>query len=80
MSPKARPWIPIVAMSGATALFALYLWLRTRHLQATGQPIHWLAELWAPTAFLSIVIVTFVEKLVGPIKPQRKHGKAKGKA
>lgn len=65
-------------MAGATTLFALYLWLRTSHLQSSGQTIHWLAELWAPTAFLSIVIITFLEKLVGPAqgpKQGKKHGK-----
>lgn len=35
-----------------------------------GEPVFWLAELWAPTAFLSLGLVTCLEFLLPP-KGQR---------
>ncbi len=57
---------PVLGMLAVAALCGGFLWLRLRHLSATGQRVNWLAELWAPCSLLSIIIVTFVEKISKP--------------
>lgn len=49
-----------------TALFCVAFFLaRVWHLKRNGVAISYLAELWAPSSMLSIVIVTFLEKFTG---------------
>ncbi len=48
--------------------YVAFIGFRVWWLGKQEQDIRWLAELWAPTAALSILTVTFVEKLTLPAK------------
>jgi hypothetical protein len=59
---KLGTWLGIAAACGG---FAAFLYFRVGYLHRQGAEVFWLAELFAPVAFFSVLIVTFVEKLVG---------------
>jgi hypothetical protein len=40
--------------------------LKIKGMLDRGEPVFWLAELWAPTAFVSIGLVTCIEFLLPP--------------
>jgi hypothetical protein len=43
-----------------------FVYFRISYLHSQGKNIFWLAELFSPAAVISILVVTFVEKLVSP--------------
>lgn len=71
MKNKAKIW-GLMALTLAT--YVAFIGFRVWWLGKKQQDIRWIAELWAPTAALSILTVTFVEKLT---LPQRKPQKAR---
>jgi hypothetical protein len=64
-----------LAMAGSALGVGLFLWLRISYLKSHGQNIFWLAELFSPVAIISILVVTFVEKLVDPPKARARARK-----
>jgi hypothetical protein len=76
MPEKNQKYISLGVITVTALLCAAFFLLRVWHLQRNGTAINYLAELWAPSSVLSIVVVTFVEKLTaGP--PQAKKAKKK---
>lgn len=45
-----------------------------------GEPVFWLAELWAPAAFLSIGVVTCIEYFLPPSRPAQGTAGTSGQA
>ena len=66
MPAKNSKYVSLGVIALTTVLCVVFFCVRVWHLQQAGQPINYLAELWAPCSVLSIVIVTFVEKLTAP--------------
>jgi hypothetical protein len=65
---RSKKWGSLAGMLIAAAGVGIFLAVRINKIHAAGGQVFWLAELWAPSAFLSIVLVTFVEKLVRTVK------------
>lgn len=76
MAEKNRKFISLIVIS-LTAVFCVAFFLtRVWYLKKNGVIVHYLAELWAPSSVLSIVIVTFVEKLtIQPVQAAKKRKK-----
>ena len=77
MPDNKQKFISLGVMGTTALLCAAFFFIRVWHLRQSGQPVNVLAELWAPSSVLSIVIVTFVEKLTAPEKSQKSNKKAK---
>lgn len=65
--------------AGLVAIAALTA-LKVHNMLQRGEPVFWLAELWAPAAFLSIGLVTCLEFLMGPDSPPPKARRRRKKA
>jgi hypothetical protein len=63
MPEKNQKYISLGVIAGTALLCAAFFMMRVWRLERAGTAVHYLAELWWPTSVLSIVIVTFVEKL-----------------
>jgi hypothetical protein len=64
---KLGSWLGIAA---AVAALAAFIALRVHTLTSRGQEVFWLAELFPPVAVFSVLVVTFVDKLVAPPRPK----------
>ena len=73
MKNRSKIWA-LMALTLAT--YVAFIGFRVWWLGKRQQDIRWIAELWAPTAALSILTVTFVEKLTLPAK-KAKPGRGK---
>jgi hypothetical protein len=62
-SGKVGSWLGIAA---AVLALAAFIGLRVHYLTSHGQEVFWLAELFPPVAVFSVLVVTFVDKLVAP--------------
>lgn len=51
-------------------LIAVVSFLKIRGMLQRGEPVFWVAELWAPAAFLSLGLVTCLEFLVQADPPR----------
>jgi hypothetical protein len=62
---------PKKALIVALALLAIVVIsaLKIKGMLDRGEPVFWLAELWAPTAFVSIGLVTCIEFLMPSAAP-----------
>jgi hypothetical protein len=56
----------LLGLIGAILVYAIFVGFRSWWLHSQGQTIFCLQELWTPTAIVSILVVTFVERLVRP--------------
>jgi hypothetical protein len=74
MAEKNKKFISLGIILFTALLCVAFFLIRVWHLNQLGQPINYLAELWAPSSVLSIVIVTFVEKMAGPGPQPKKRG------
>ena len=63
ISGKMKTWLAIL---GTTVGLAAFISFRVYYLRSHGQNVFWLAELFSPAALFCVVVVTFVDKLVGP--------------
>jgi len=63
---KLKIWL---GLAGLCISLAAFIAFRVHHLRGQGLPVFWLAELFSPVAVFSVLLVTFVDKLV---KPQKK--------
>ena len=79
MASKNSKFISLGVILLTTVLCVVFFCVRLWHLQAQGQAINYLAELWAPCSVLSIVIVTFVEKLTAEAPKAAKAAKKRKK-
>ena len=72
MSRKQRGTLLVL---GLLAVASISVWHLVA-LQRSGQPVFWLAELWAPVGVLSIGLVSCLEYLLpgpaAPAKPTKK--------
>lgn len=68
MSGKLKGGLGIALLVAALAVF---LWARVAYLSAQGKPVFWLAELFSPVAVFTVLLVTFVDKLVNPRNPKK---------
>jgi hypothetical protein len=75
MPEKKETWKIWLAMAGSAVGVAVFIGLRIHHLHSEGKNVFWLAELFSPVAVISILMVTFVEKLVSP--PAKAHARKK---
>jgi hypothetical protein len=66
MSSKKQATVSIAVIAITCIFCVVFFMVRLWHLQQLGQPVNYLAELWAPCSVLSIVIVTFIERMAGP--------------
>jgi hypothetical protein len=62
MSRKQRGMLLILGLLAVASISAWHLVA----LQRSGQPVFWLAELWAPVGVLSIGLVSCLEYLLPP--------------
>ena len=63
----------VLLVLGLLAVAAISAW-HILSLLHSGQPVFWLAELWAPVGVLSIGVVSCLEYLMPP--PAAPHGRA----
>ena len=63
MVDKNKKLISLSVITLTTVFCVAFFLVRVWYLKKNGVTVHYLAELWAPSSVLSIVIVTFVEKL-----------------
>jgi hypothetical protein len=67
----------LLLVLGLLAVAAISVW-HIQSLMQSGQPVFWLAELWAPVGVLSIGVVSCLEYLLpgpgGPVKTSQKPG------
>ena len=74
MKPNAPAQGRLKIWLGLAGLFiglAAFIAFRVQHLRSQGLPVFWLAELFSPVAVFSVLLVTFVDKLVAPQKPKK---------
>ena len=76
MAPQNSKYVSLGVIALTTLLCAVFFCVRVWHLQQAGQTVNYLAELWAPSSVLSIVIVTFVERLTAEPQAAPKASKA----
>jgi len=62
MTRKQRGWLLALGLLAVAAIFSWRLVVLAR----SGQPVFWLAELWAPVGVLSIGLVSCLEYLMPP--------------
>ena len=62
---KLKIWL---GLAGLFIGLAAFITFRVQHLKSQGLPVFWLAELFSPVAVFSVLLVTFVDKLVKPPK------------
>jgi hypothetical protein len=82
MNRKQRGLLLVLGLLAVAAIFAWHL----HGLLQSGQPVFWLAELWAPVGVLSIGVVSCLEYLIPaqpspsavPQKAPAKRTRAKG--
>jgi hypothetical protein len=70
-------WLGIVG-SGLGLL--AFIWIRVYYLRSHGQHVFWLAELFSPMALFSVLVVTFVDKMVAPASKVKAHGRKKARS
>jgi hypothetical protein len=74
MTRKQRGLLLVLGLLAVAAISAWHI----QSLMQSGQPVFWLAELWAPVGVLSIGVVSCLEYLLpgpgGPAKPSQKSG------
>lgn len=74
----SRPKKALLVAAGLVAIVVISA-LKIKGMLDRGEPVFWLAELWAPTAFVSIGLVTCIEFLLpaapapGPKSPRKKR-------
>ena len=56
-------WLGIAA---ALVSLIAFIAFRVHYLTSRGQEVFWLAELFSPVAVCSVLVVTFVDKMVAP--------------
>lgn len=72
-------------MAAILVAIAAFTYLRIHGMLQRGEPVFWLAELWAPSAVLIIGLVTCIEFFLpqapaaqpAPAKPKRAKKRAK---
>lgn len=64
----SRPKKALLVALGLLAIVVISA-LKIKGMLDRGEPVFWLAELWAPTAFVSIGLVTCIEFLLPPAAP-----------
>jgi hypothetical protein len=73
MNRKQRGLLFVLGLLAIAAIFAWHI----HGLLQSGQPVFWLAELWAPVGVLSIGVVSCLEYLLpGPGAPNAGPKKA----
>jgi hypothetical protein len=77
MTRQRKLIILVACLALLVGLFALKITLQLRR----GEEVFWLAELWAPSAVLSVGLVTCIEFMMnpGPGKAPAKAGPKKAK-
>jgi hypothetical protein len=68
MATMDRRRLGILMLVGVLAVAGIVAW-HVRSLIQSGQPVFWLAELWAPTGLLSIGLVSGLDLLMPHAKP-----------
>ena len=73
-SGKLKIWLSIAALFIGLIAFISF---RVSHLRSQGQDVFWLAELFSPMAVFSVLLVTFVDKLIKNPKQGASHATKK---
>ena len=68
MNAGSKRWLPWLGLGTSALIFALWVGLRVKFLYDHGQQPFWLEVLFAPSAFFTVLSVTFIERLVLPDK------------
>lgn len=71
---KFKIWLGIAVLFIGLAAFISF---RVNYLQSHGQVVFWLAELFSPVAVFSVLLVTFVDKLIASPKNQKPYASKK---